>query len=407
MQKGFVIFYTVLLVLAITLAIAGSMYFITFSNQKIARNAVFSSQAEYAAESGLEDATYRIKNSLPYSSPYSLLVGSAQTTIMITTIGPTKTVESDGQEQNRIRKNQAVLAISSSNISFHYGIQVGSQGISLGQGSSVVGNIFSNGDISGGGKTKSTITGTAQAAGNGQIENITVNGDAYADKFSSCSIGGQASYVSSISNCGASSTVHASQQLAPQDFPISQDQITAWKNTAAAGGTVSGYALGNTASGTLGPKKVNGNITLGNGSTLTITGIVWVTGTLNLGNTDTIQLDPGYGAASGVLILDGSASIGNGVTLKGSGQQGSELMILSTYGTGTALHIGNTQSAGLFYAPNGIINMGNGVNAIELTAQGINAGNNATITYQTGLANTNFSSGPGGSFQVLSWKEIQ
>ena len=406
-QRGFVIFYTTILVLSLSLAMAGSIYVLTLSNQKIARNLILSSQAYYAAESGIEDATYRIKNLLPYSASYTLAVGSSQTNVTVTSAGTLRTVESDGNNQNSTRKLQAILNVSTTSVSFFYGIQTGNDGISMGDGSSIIGNVFSNGDINGVGVSKSTITGTAQAAGSSGIRDIKVNGNAYADHLSNCSVGGNASYVLSISNCSAGSTSHVSQQLAAQNFPITQSQITGWQNDALAGDTLSNYSLGNNASSTLGPKKINGNITLGNGATLTLTGTVWATGTINFGNNVTIKLDPSYGVASGILLLNGSASIGNGAILKGSGQSGSNLILLSTFGSGQALSLGNGATGDIFYAPNGTINVGNGLNVKEVTGNGLDVGNNTTVTYQSGLASINFTSGPGASFQVIGWKEIQ
>ncbi len=408
MNKGFVVFYTTLLVLAITLALAGSIYMFTFSIQKIVKNMEFSAQAYYASESGLEDAVYRVKNFLSYPASYVLQVGpSSQTSVAITPIGSSRVIESEGQQENRVRKTQAILTVSSENVSFFYGVQVGNQGLSLGNGSQVVGNVFSNGDIEGGGKTQSTITGTAQVAGNHGIKDITVQGDAYADHLSNCAIGGTLFYVSSISSCTYSSKQVLGQQILPQGFPVTQEQINTWKAAAEAGGILSGYSLGNSASGSLGPKKINGNITLGNGATLTLTGTVWVTSTINFGNTDTIKLDPSYETASGVLILDGAANIGNGAVFKGSGKPGSDLIVISLYGPGTAFDLGNTAIADIFYAPNGIIEIGNGLNVKEVTANGLRVGNLATITYQFGLANMSFVNGPGGSFKVSSWKEIE
>ena len=45
--------------------------------------------------------------------------------------------------------------------------------------------------------------------------------------------------------------------------------------------------------------------------------------------------------------------------------------------------------------------------AKEATAYGITMDNNATITYESGLADMTFSSGPGGGYDISAWKEIE
>lgn len=61
----------------------------------------------------------------------------------------------------------------------------------------------------------------------------------------------------------------------------------------------------------------------------------------------------------------------------------------------------------IYYAPQGRIRFSNNAGAKEATAYGITLDNNAVITYESGLANARFTSGPGGSFSVKSWREIE
>lgn len=404
-QSGFALLYATVLVTAVSLAIVSSIAFLSLSERRIVRQNQESSQALFAAESGLEDAVYRIKNLLPYSPAYTLQVGLSSADVAVTTEGTIRTVESSGSEKSNTRKLELILDISTENVSFFYGVQVGTQGLNMGNGSTVSGNVFSNGDVVGNGANQSTIVGTAQAAGSSSIEDVKVQGDAYADRLEDCDITGTAYYFTSMNDCSVGSSQQLGEQVQPQSFPITQVQIDVWKAEAEAGGTQGTTSYGNNAQVNLGPKKINGSFSIGNFGTITLGGTVWITGAMSMGNSLTIQLDPSYGGTSGVLILDGPVSFGNGVIARGSGQAESKLMVLSLYGSGTAITLGNTGNGDIFYAPNGIIAIGNGFVAEEITANGIVVGNNATLTYEQGLANIKFSSGPGAGFDVTSWKE--
>jgi len=66
-EKGFVAFLFTILVLASVLGITVSISLGALRGSSMSRNVVRSAQAYYAAEAGLEDALWRVKNFLPYS----------------------------------------------------------------------------------------------------------------------------------------------------------------------------------------------------------------------------------------------------------------------------------------------------------------------------------------------------
>lgn len=403
-ERGQAALVAVILMLAITLSAVFGTAAIALKEAKVAEENKKSRLSFFSAEAGTEDAVYRSKRGKSVASSFVINLNGSVATTTVTTIGSSRKIVSISDYRDSVRASKAIL-LNSSQVSFRYGIQVGAAGLEMGNNSRVEGNVFSNGNISGGGSSVSTITGNAIAAGSGIIQNIRVNNGASAGGFNDCVIDGVAQYVSSITNCAASST----QTILPvpaESFPITQAQIDEWKSDAAAGGTLIGYTLGNNSSGSLGPKKISGNITLGNNSTLTLTGTVWVTGTIVFGNGDMVKLDPSYGSDSGVLVVDGTVNTGNTVTFQGSGQSGSYLMLISMFGPTDAIDIGNSAAGAIFYAPNGIIDVGNGLSLKEATGYGLEVGNNTTLIYESGLANVNFTSGPAGGWDIASWEEI-
>lgn len=240
--------------------------------------------------------------------------------------------------------------------------------INLANGSVINGNVHAN-----------TITG-----------NITIIKDAYYQTLDPSVV------VQGIKYPG-------STDPAPTVFPISDANITAWKDAAEAAGIINGNIPGCVA--TLGPGKIVGDVSLGNGCNVKIVAPVWITGTLGAGNTTKFTLDQSFGIASGMIIVDGRVSLGNGVDFLGSGTDGSYLMLLSTYNSiingEEAIDSGNSAISGILYAPYGKVELANGASFKELTAWKINLGNTATLNYQTGLAQTFFSSGPAGSFSLV------
>ncbi|MDP3962880.1 MAG: choice-of-anchor R domain-containing protein, partial [bacterium] len=248
----------------------------------------------------------------------------------------------------------------------------------------------------------------------------TANGDVSTDVLQDCSssIDGDAAYNTKV-NCTVDGveTTPNSQVPAdppPQNMPISQGQMDQLEDDAAAGGILNGdFTPGSSTS--IGPKVINGNLDLtANGVVLTLTGTVHVKGYVDISNGSTVQLDSSYGAESGVLLADSWIEIANNGIFRGSGQSGSYVMLLSfsdCLGSGgscstndAAIELHNNALGAIFYAAGGLIYVHNGVNATELTGYKMQLIQTASITYEQGLANAQFSAGPGASWQIQTWR---
>lgn len=239
------------------------------------------------------------------------------------------------------------------------------------------------------------------------LDGITVGGSAWAYALSDCSVGGDASYQS-ISNCSVSGTQHpGTNAAAPEPFPISDAQIAAWETTAAAGGTLAGpYSI--SGSETLGPKKINGDLTVANGGILTLSGPVWVNGNITLSNNSSLRVSQSTGTDGAILIADatgntaakGEVNISNNVTITGNGSSNSFPMIVSTNTGSEAIELSNNAAGVIIYAPYGGVEVSNGATANQITARLLELNNNATVTYLSGLQDASFSNGPGGSWVV-------
>ena len=192
---------------------------------------------------------------------------------------------------------------------------------------------------------------------------------------------------------------------APLNFPISDAQIQSWKDSAEAGGTQTGNI--NLSSGTLviGPKKIVGNLYVSNSGILTVSGTLWVTGNVILSNQAQVKLSSSYGTGSGIIVSDGTVSTSNSATFSGSGSINSYIMMLSTSTSSSAISIANSAGTVILVAPYGTISFSNTAGAKEAIAKSINMSNLATLTYESGLMNVNFMTGPSGSWAVDGWRE--
>jgi len=267
------------------------------------------------------------------------------------------------------------------------------------------------------GGTQGSITG--YGSGGGGSQRLDVTGDARANTVTNSNVTGNLYCQTGSGNNKACDTSQSDPTA--QSFPISDANIAQWQTEAEAGGTISGnYNVAGSVS--LGPTKITGNLTFTNNATLTLTGTIWVAGTITTANGVTVQLDPGYGSDGGIVLSDGYINIVNGTNFLGSGQAGSYLLLISTNdcdgtsnpsATGlscttgnSAIEILNNTGSAIIYASRGQVHLGN-ASVKEVTGYKLSIDNNGSITYETGLASAQFSSGPGGGYIISDWIEIE
>lgn len=256
------------------------------------------------------------------------------------------------------------------------------------------------------------------------IDRVWVSEDAHANTITESWIDGDAYYQTIDDKTTVLGTKYPnSPDPATKDLPISYAQLQDWEEAAAAGGVISGnYAP--LAGTNLGPIKIEGDLTFPQNSTdnpVTIAGPIWVTGKILASNNAGIKLQAGleYGYP---IIADnpsdqinyGKIELNNNVITTDS-PQGGRLLFVSTNksldSANPAIHLYNNVNVNnpqsIIYSLYGKIVVENNAEFIEVTGYAIRLENNAKIVYQEGLINSNFSSGPGGGWEITSWKETE
>jgi len=425
-QQGFVALYFALLVMLVLSGIGASVFLLTLGQQRIIQNTRESLQAYYGAEAGVEDALIRLVNKQnscdPQGSPpcsNSLGVGNASTTIEISSVvGGARTIISKGDSSNRVRTVRVVYQLTSEDVAFNFGAHVGNPSLAGGglemehNDSKIIGNIFVNANIFG--NSNATVTESAVVAGAGNtLSDIIIGLNAEAYNCSGATISGNVEYnLAGTNTCSVTGSVTTtSDPIATVDFPITSAMLDDWKAGAEAGGIVDGGGDVHIGSDrVLGPGKITGDLTIANGKILTLTGTLWVTGAFIPGNNAIAELDNEYADLSGALIIDGTVDISENVILRGSGTSGSFLLVIGTSSSlleaSPAIGVGNNADSAVLFAPNGILVVKNNASLVEVTAHKLLV-KKATITYDIGLADAKFTSGPGGEWTVTSWKEVE
>lgn len=411
-NRGQVMITMAVLFMAISLIIILGLINPTLRNIKVANDLFHSKQSLFLADSGIADAVYRIKNNIPLSNQEILLIDNnfATTSIVDTIDGKTITTTSDYSDYVRkieVKVNKGV------GVSFFYGVQTGNGGFNMSGISHVNGNIYSNGQISGGAVTGSAISATSTIVG---IENSKIGtdgiGDAWAHNIESSTVSGALKCQIGFSNNKNCNTAFGDPD--PTPMPISAEQIAEWKAEAEAGENYGGD-LSPVDAINLGPAMIAGDLNVK--KEITMTGTIWVKGKLNFSSTQAkIKLATStYSSKSGVIIVDKYTTFAGGSQITSTGVDSSYVMLLvtsdcpiSSFCDGNnAISVSGGAGSVILAAPYGTISFSGNSNARGVLANKIEMGGSSSIDYELGLANLNFVSGPAGGYQVFSFRETE
>ncbi len=399
------------------------------SSEREVRVAIASTQALQLAEAGIDQAAYQLNQNPSYTGETGTALATGVFTVTVSSIdSDTKHIVvtayvPSSQNPTATKTATATVGLNSSEISFHYGVQAGDGGFDLSNSSLIIGNVFSTGSVIG--HSTNLIYGSVISAGtDGLVYGVHATSSVYAHTLGSASantvVDGDAYYVNKTNTTVAGTLHPSSSDQGSVALPISDAQISEWESYAVAGGTINScdshgdYTISSSQS--LGPKKIACNLVVKSSSgVLTITGPLWVTGDITFQTGPTIKMAASLGSTNVALIADNPADtsgsgiigVGQSTVFQGSGAPGSFVFLISqnnsaeTGGGTTALSLAQGASALVAYASHGLATLSQSVSVKAVTAYKIALSQSASVSYDTGLPNTVFQSGPGGSWTFV------
>ena len=171
-QQGSALIIVMVLFVALSLSIGTGLVAPVLRANRIATNTLESKRSYFIGESGVEDVVYRLMTGKTVSSTETLVLGSQTATTTVTDIaGGGKQIQGIGISNTRTRTIGATVS-KGQGAAFYYGMQTGQGGITMSNGSGVVGNVYSNGSITGSGY----VTGSAVSANSAALVADQQNG---------------------------------------------------------------------------------------------------------------------------------------------------------------------------------------------------------------------------------------
>ncbi len=423
LNEGQALMTAVIFFLIISLIILAGLSVSSLVGSVVSRDLIKTKTSYFTAEAGIEDAAYRILSGKNYTNQEVIRLNGSFATTTISDVGGDQELVSISSVSENIRKVKVVLS-HVTGIAFHYGVQVGDGGVTMDQSAKITGNLYSNGPVDA--FSANVIGGDAVSAGpSGFVTGVHATGTVYSHTIANSNIDGNAYYYdNNISGSTVWGTSYPDSADQPSlDLPITDELIETWK--AAASTTVISspcpYVIDSAVD--IGPVKIECDLEItGTNFTVTVGGPVWVEGSINVVNSPNIKVNSALGKKSVPIIADNhlnrltgsKVSLRNSATFENSGTDGSYILLISQNnsaengGTENAVTIEQTVGGTLLlYAGHGRIFLNNRSDLREVTGYAIKMRNQANVIYETGLASLLFESGPGGTFSISAWREIE
>lgn len=362
--------------LVVVLILAASLFDKVASYIRFGSNSIIREQATNVAEAGVDYAVWYLNKNGVKPSQDPVTVGTTGTFIVSVddTFPTIRKITSTGYIPNSInprakRTVKVDLMIDGQGGAFNYAAQVGEDGLTMANQSKVVGTVYSNGNITGSGSSE-------------------ITGDAYA--------------VGSISSPDPKIDGHPYPSASPQ--PLPNFDYSFWKGRALdLGGEETCSPTCTVDSGSsIGPRKYNGNLIIRTNNQILLNGPINVTGdlSLQLGNT-VVKLNDSFGSNGTAIVVGGKVILTQGGNFAPTDANPKGYIIVASESTASdAVTISQSGATAVFYALNGGGQLSQTASVVSLVAKNLSLSQSATLTYDTGLAGANFTTGPGGSWVI-------
>ena len=356
-----------------------------------------------------------------YPGESNISFGSGSFTTIVTTVNSTtRFITSTGRPSNGGRAETVLVSATNDSpldtgIAFNAALVAGTGGIYVYSDSTVRGDMRSRGDILCTDTTAHLYGIPYVSSDGGQVDSCTLHADVHADKVQYSTALRDVYYrcqfwdlygttVSGVNYAGATR---------PSVYPLPVINTSFWRAEALAGGVIEGnYVPANNSS--LGPKKINGDLTLNPNSNITLTGTIWVTGDILMNQPSSMTLTSAMQQFGTVVLADsdteptskGKIDIRDNVNIYGSGQATSFILFVSTNTSNDydnpAIKVDTVSLQAAWLAPYGLVRLRGDESAAALAGQRIYMNVNSTVDFtNTSLNVAKFGSIPPGTWRVL------
>ncbi len=255
----------------------------------------------------------------------------------------------------------------------------------------------------------------------GSITNMGVGtsgtGDAWANTITNTKVTGNLYCQSGSGNTNSSGSAKACDTSRADpvsvSYPVSDANIAEWEADATAGGSTSTISIAGTATRSLGPIKINGNLTVTASGNLNITGPIYVTGNVVIDGNSDVAVDSTLSNSSAVITADGSITIGTSGDITGAGSNSYLVFNSDKTCTTTAnctsnpsIIVSGDAGAIILNTLNGGVSLAGSATVKAVVAKQLYMNGSTAVNYEAGLADVNFTSGPSGAWTKQSWKEV-
>lgn len=453
-QKGFAALLIIFILGMVSILVASGLILTGYNESQMARTGASGTSAFYVANSGVEDALYKL-NTIPnfaavtsVTFPLPVHTGNAVVTVKPGGNSKERIIDSVGTMGPFTTRIHALVQNTSVKPGFLFAVQGGVNGVEI-SNSKVDGKAFSNGYIRGNkasvqanackmtGTDRAWITETATAVDTiGKLDTndtgVCISGDAIASYLKECYVVGTRTSPNAVdSNCDGNVTPPViSPAPPPVPPPMSDADIqsvktyltnkgTTFSGSCTIDGTSHVTNCGSTTN-TIGNIIITENLTVASNNILKISGPVWVKGSITFNSNVSVTITAPTGQ---IVITDQPLISSSNTAFDHNGN--AYLLFISTYTaypspTPTpppdpssafcdtpAITISSNTSNVLFFTPAGCALINSNATFVgSLVAEKVKIINNSTVTYDANLANAVFSTSQAGGWQIASFSRL-
>lgn len=391
-EKGSILIGSILmmiLLLGLTVSLTSLVLSTAIATQRSYQGIIAMSQAEAA----IEKTMWELNATREISCPSICILDGAEVIMQTTDIdSENKEIIAEAYvptianyKSKRTIKMIISATPSTEAVAFNYAIQGGAGGIDVSGSSNIEGNLYSNGDIDVSGSAAVELPGDVWAVGTVTDQNNGIEGT-----------------ITQFPNVVS--------------VPLPSIDLSNWESMASDGGTIVGdYTVPSTDSGVytdLGPKKITGELSMSKSDQqVNLTGPLYIQGDLTISGNGEWKLDDSFGSNGTIVLVDGKINISGSAKFYGN-SAGSYILFISTNAANTKTNpaIKYTGSATgeklALYAYYGALNLAGSGKIIAMSGETLFISGSGKIEYESGLASTEFSGGPGGIWTSSSWQKV-